>query len=149
MLPPNEIKKAAGKARKLADELDRHAMRKDQRLTNNAAVHRHRQKGRHLGDVLAAYITSGLAEDAACRIVAGQCSLTTEQIRRNTLPTVRKMIARRQTRIRTREILMLAHKGLQDAEIAARVINPRTGKNYHPKAINRILKINWKITKAA
>jgi len=35
------------------------------------------------------------------------------------------------------KILRMRANGLKDHEIAERIINPKTGKPYHPKSINR------------
>ena len=90
------------------------------------------------------YLAAGMSPDQAVRAMQKMTALEPEQLQAF-VPQALRIFNRKNVQVRHRSMVLLARKGLTDKTIAKRFINPRTGKNYHAKAVNRIVNKNWKL----
>ena len=144
MLPPSEIKRAAKDAERLAADLFRQAGRKHRAQLTNARVKRHRARQLTVTKTMVQYLAAGMSPDQAVRAMQKMTALEPDQLQAF-VPQALRIFKRKTVQVRHRSMVLLARKGLTDKTIAKRFINPRTGKNYHPKAVNRIVNKNWKL----
>ena len=144
MLPPNALRGAAKRARRLAHDMDSAADRKERLEKTAQRVRERRRHNSTLVQMIATYIASGQSSGQALQSVARLTGHDLDLLRACERQAIYQA-NRRWLRVRNRRIVQLARKGYQDKQIASIAAHPITGKTLHPKTINRIINENWKI----
>lgn len=137
-LPADALEILHGTLEDLARDISEAIHIAENRQTEVDKIRRRRADIGAATPMLATYLQSGMTEPAALRACAQQTGIELEDLAEVCLMLARQMCRRFDDRRLRRAIMKRVALGWTDAEIAAKTINPRTGKPYHPKSINRI-----------